>query len=564
MERQFVLLATGHVLDPQFHNFSKKINKTNARLKYKDFDSNSFSVCRIMMYATDHNNKTLLEDCESVYQQILKEAATCESIYYAFGTRSDESSFITNKKDPNLLKCFCLLMKDRYTKGYIVLQPQTNRACITTENVYGQHFSYETLQAHMQTMINMSFVTQIARLEQSLVGAVVGTTLSHACLRITLSHACLRTTLSHACLRITLSHSSWTWTGEIQMQTFFKVSIISRNVFYHISARTLQASVLWGSATRQRQTMESTIPTKFRIPNVWWDIGISRALGEHQKVSLLQKNAPGCKIMTSEYGSTVIEKEVDPGTFTFYRMYWKNLDSDGGPIPSQGPLEADMDIRWNIEGRDIEQLGQNVESMVLHIRDKLRSMAHDLHQKGIVLKMFERVRMYPMFIKVLEFVFVTNEHGKCFIVTLNHGVDPEMHDRDAMQQAEVDEHESNASTDHEGSSDGYFSEETDYGDQSRVYEFQNHSDLKAYIHIQISPKGTTSSLSNFFERYFGEKDNPGENLTWVSKQMVPEEGFQLLDEDFRKIISELTKVELTSRQSSFSSVCKMCHKFILQ
>jgi hypothetical protein len=78
VERQFVLLATGHVLDAQLHNFSRKINKTNAISKYKDFDSNSFSVCQIMMYATDQNDKKLLEDCESVYQQILKEAATCE------------------------------------------------------------------------------------------------------------------------------------------------------------------------------------------------------------------------------------------------------------------------------------------------------------------------------------------------------------------------------------------------------------------------------------------------------------------------------------------------------
>lgn len=286
-----------------------------------------------------------------------------------------------------------------------------------------------------------------------------------------------------------------------------------------------------------------------------WEIAFCRALGHHSRVQQLLLGTPGRR--GTEHGSTVVDNDeciAGDAPFTYHRMYWKaNRGEADEIIEDQGPLPTDFDLRWKTENRTVEDLEADVHGMANHIGLRMRAMALGLCSDGIVRTMYRRFRQYPFFIRQEQFVFITEDKDSCFIVDMTYGVDP-----DAQPPADEEEHEdacdcasvtsksSAECVDEEGGSDHDDDYEyTDYGseydDNGRVFEFANHSDLRAYVHVSIKPMGNLTGLARHFAQYFGQKDDARDNLVWLSRQVVSAEGDEddtvLSCREFRAIIN---------------------------
>ena len=307
----------------------------------------------------------------------------------------------------------------------------------------------------------------------------------------------------------------------------------------HVSETKVETHTMFTTENKTSTThyiMATPLPSPV-IPEDWWQLATLRVLGDREGAESLLQRQPCYK--TTQYGSTVVEEGTSSSSSSLLKkniMYWKKDEEQ----------DTGMDLRLNTEELSLDQMHAMVHDMVHDAMHSITKLAAQLVARGSVRTVYHRVREYSMFIRVQEFVFITTEADKCFIVSIHHGVDPtDSHDQEQQQQqqeqAEEEEEEEEPPSSFFAKVAGLFGklqarlqrgtancEEdcdyewcTNYGDEDDIYEFSNFDDLHAYMDIQFKSIGGMDSLVRHFDWSFGEKDCPEDNLAWLAQKIAP-------------------------------------------
>lgn len=307
----------------------------------------------------------------------------------------------------------------------------------------------------------------------------------------------------------------------------------------------------------------SSTPVKHYIPYQWWQAMFCRVLGYQDRVAELLASMPGFR--TTQAGSTVVDRQdlLTPSDgsrslFEFYRLFWKEkevyINSDGDEVfrdLGKGCLPAGIDIRMDASleaGLSVAEMETCLHSIADWFIKRMYTVARCLHEQGHVSHVFHRVRHYPCFARVEEFVFIAGtDRDKCFTVTVTYGVDPDIPEKrqeqaeeDCDDDASIASLQSTCSRGDDSSDEDDYDYHAAYGDDEGTYEFQNQSSLYAGFSVQFVPRGPVRDVSAKHLTDFGNKDKPSENLVWKSRQIAPQQGLELSCQEFMDVIASMS------------------------